>query len=213
MSSSHWPILDLVIRTPRLELRPVREADASDLIDLAGEGIHDPSTTPFLSGFTDLPDDERARSTVQHYARSVAEWSAERWALHLVVRRDGECLGTQSIEARAFAVRRTVETGSWLGLAHQGHGVGAEMRAAVLELAFVHLGARRAESFAFADSAASIRVSEKLGYAPNGWSWEVRRGEPVRDLRFGLDREDWHCPHAVQVEGLTPDLLALFGVG
>ncbi len=42
------------------------------------------------------------------------------------------------------------------------------MRAAVLLLAFDHLGARTARSEAFADNPASLRVSEKLGYAPDG---------------------------------------------
>lgn len=212
MSHPHWPIWDLVLRTGELELRPVRERDVADLIDLAGKGIHDPATTPFLSGFTDLPDGERARSTVQHYARALAEWSAKRWELHLVVRRDGECLGTQSVEATSFPVRRTVVTGSWLGRAHQGQGIGTAMRVAVLELAFGHLGALRAETYAFEDTTASIRVTEKLGYVPDGWRWEVRRGERVRDLRFALERDDWRTPVAVQVEGMTPDLLHQFGL-
>ncbi len=212
MSHPHWPIWDLVISTPRLELRPAREADVFDLIELAGRGIHDPATTPFLSGFTDLPDAERARSTVQHYARSLADWSVDRWSLHLVVRHDGECVGTQSIEATSFPVRRTVLSGSWLGRDHQGRGFGTEMRAAVLELAFTHLGAVRAESCAFADNPASIRVSERLGYVPDGWAWEVRRGERVRDLRFAREREGWSTPYATQVGGITPDLLAQFGL-
>lgn len=212
MTDPHWPIRDLAIRTGRLELRPVREPDVSALIELADRGIHDPATTPFISGFTDLAPTERARSTVQHYARAVADWSADRWALHLVARRDGECVGTQSVEATSFPVRRTVLTGSWLGRAHQGQGLGTEMRAAVLELAFTHLGALRAETCAFEDNHASIRVTERLGYVPDGWGWEVRRGERVRDLRFALESSQWVPRPDVQVGGITPDLLDQFGL-
>jgi hypothetical protein len=34
-----------------------------------------------------------------------------------------------------------VEIGTWIGLAHQGHGYGTEARTTVLKLAFTHLGA------------------------------------------------------------------------
>jgi hypothetical protein len=46
----------------------------------------------------------------------------------------------------------------------------------------------------------------------DGWRWELRRGERVRDLRFALERDDWRPPVAVQVEGVTPDLLHQFGL-
>jgi RimJ/RimL family protein N-acetyltransferase len=42
------------------------------------------------------------------------------------------------------------------------------MRAAALHLAFAGLGAREATSEAFADNRASNRVSQTLGYEPNG---------------------------------------------
>lgn len=66
MSSPHWPIWDLVVRTPRLELRPIREADTAELVELAERGIHDPATMPFLTPFTDLePTDWTSSESVQ----------------------------------------------------------------------------------------------------------------------------------------------------
>lgn len=59
----------------------------------------------------------------------------------------------------------TVSTGSWLGLTHQRHGYGTEMRAAVLSFAFEHLGATTATSRVHQDNPASAGVSAKLGYA------------------------------------------------
>lgn len=212
MTDTPWPIWDLIVRTERLELRPVREADALELVDLAERGIHDPAAMPFLTPFTDLPPAERARTSLQFYARWLADWTAESWVLPLAVRHEGHCIGVQSVEATAFPVRRTVVTGSWLGRAHQGQGFGREMRLAVLTLCFDALGAIRAETGAFDDNDPSLAVTRSAGYRPNGWSWEVRRGERARVLRYALDREDWTSPGSVQVGGVTPDLLEQFGV-
>jgi hypothetical protein len=48
----------------------------------------------------------------------------------------GVVVGSQGIGGRDFAVLREVHTGSWLGLRYQGQGIGTQMRAAVLHLAF-----------------------------------------------------------------------------
>jgi RimJ/RimL family protein N-acetyltransferase len=58
-----------------------------------------------------------------------------RWNVHFLVRFDGRVVGTQELAATDFAVTREVSTGSWLGLRHQGRGIGTEMRAAVLMFA------------------------------------------------------------------------------
>ena len=78
-----------------------------------------------------------------------------------------------------------MKTGSWLGRSFQGRGIGTEMRAAVLELAFRGLGAATAESGALEGNAASARVSEKLGYRHDGLERgrPTRRGCPARGLR------------------------------
>lgn len=55
-----------------------------------------------------------------------------------------------------------------LGQHYQGHGIGTEMRAAVLHLAFAGLNTESAVSGALVDKPASAGVSRKLGYQPNG---------------------------------------------
>jgi RimJ/RimL family protein N-acetyltransferase len=103
-----------------------------------------------------------------------------------------------------FAVTRTVHTGSWLGKAHQGKGIGTEMRSAVLQFAFDHLKAERADSGAFTDNAQSLRVSEKLGYRPDGTTVRQRRaGERAVEQRLVLDPANFVRPGwAVQIRGL-----------
>ena len=88
---------------------------------------------------------------------------------------------------------RTVETGSWLGRAHQGRGLGTEVRRANLHLAFAGLGAAVAESGAMADNPASQAVSRKLGYAENGRRPILQRDGPGELVWFRLDRAAWEA--------------------
>ena len=94
-------------------------------------------------------------------------------------------IGIQELRATGFPTLRTVETGSWLGRAFQGQGIGTEMRAAVLALAFDGLGAEVASSGAMDGNAASRRVSEKLGYEPNGESAWRREAFPSSSVATG----------------------------
>lgn len=51
------------------------------------------------------------------------------WSLSLAVLHEGRVVGRQDVMAKDFGVTGEVSTGSWLGLAHQGRGLGTEMRA------------------------------------------------------------------------------------
>ena len=206
-----WPIFDLRIRTPRLELRAPTDDDLLALLEVARAGVHAPEKMPFLVPWTDLPSPEFERSFLRFYWGTRAAWTPESWQLPLVVVHDGAPVGIQEIAARDFATRRTVHTGSWLGRRHQGQGIGTEMRAAVLVLAFEGLGALAAESGAVEGNAASARISERLGYRPNGETTVTPRGTPVVEHRFRLTRADWRRDLVpVGIENLAP-CLPLFG--
>ncbi|MER5641064.1 GNAT family protein [Kitasatospora sp. NPDC002227] len=213
MISDHWPLLNLTLRTPRLELRLPSEPELAALADLAAEGVHEPERMPFVVPWTDRPPAERARGVVQHHWLRRGTWTPQDWALNLVVFAEGEVAGLQTLAARDFGTLRQVTSGSWLGLRHQGRGIGTEMRAAVLELAFAGLGAREAVSGAFEDNESSYAVSLKHGYQPDGIERYVVRGRPVTSRRLRLPRERWaELPHPpVSITGLTP-CLELFGL-
>jgi hypothetical protein len=68
-------------------------------------------------------------------------------------------------------------------------------------------------SGAFRDNAASLAVSGKLGYAPDGIERQVSRGNPVVMQRLRLDRDSWQArPRIpVQIFGLDP-CLPYFGL-
>jgi RimJ/RimL family protein N-acetyltransferase len=194
-----WPLSGLRLTTPRVELRWPSHDDLVALAELARDGIHDPSVMPFSVAWTDAPPAERARSTMQWHWRAWAELTAGSWRLPFVVSEGGRVVGMQELDADKFAVRREVLTGSWLGRAHQGRGIGTHMRAAVLHLAFAELGAEWATTAAFDDNPASNGVTRRLGYQPDGIEIAERRGKPARLLRYRLSREQWQRQDRISV--------------
>jgi len=132
-----------------------------------------------MVSWTDTTPDERARGTLQYHWSRWGSWKPSDWMLEFAVISDGVVVGTQGIGSRDFAVLCEVHTGSWLGRRYQGQGIGTQMRAAVLHLAFEGLGARHAVSAAFEDNAPSLGVSRKLGYRDDGIEWHVVRGRPA----------------------------------
>ncbi|MEU7909704.1 GNAT family N-acetyltransferase [Microbispora bryophytorum] len=206
----HWPLLALRLTTPRLELRLPGLDDLDALADRAAEGVHDPGEMPFGEPWTDAPPHERARSTVQIHFRQWGTWSPDHWSCSFVAVWEGQVAGVQEMRARDFAVTREVATGSWLGQRFQGRGIGTEMRAAVLHLAFAGLGARCATSSAFLDNTKSLAVSRRLGYREDGFAVEKRRGEAAMEQRLRLSRDEWTTPDGFEIHGLEP-CLPLFG--
>lgn len=208
-----WPLYGLRITTPRLELRLPGLESLSGLAAVAAAGVHDEDRMPFTVPWTDASPEERGRATFQHVLGTVAAWTARDWTLSLAVSREGTVVGRQDLSATDFAVTGEAQTGSWLGQAYQGRGIGTEMRAAALHLAFEGLGARCLTSSAMTDNSGSLRVSEKLGYRPDGLETAVVGGAARTLRRLRLDRAGWEAHRTVPVElhGLEPSL-ALFGV-
>lgn len=129
-----------------------------------------------------------------------------RWELNLGVWRDGVLLGTQGVNTRNFLTTRTGETGSWLGLEHQGQGVGTAMRQAMCAFLFDHLDFAEVTSGAFTDNAASLAVSRKVGYHENGRRrLERRPGELAVIIDLVLSPETLvRAEHDLEVEGAGP---------
>jgi RimJ/RimL family protein N-acetyltransferase len=205
---SAWPFSSLRLRTPRLELRLPDETDLAALAELAVAGVHPPDEMPFEVPWTDVSGDELRRRVLQYHWFMRGKLEPDDWVLNFVVVRDGAVVGSQGLEAARFSVSRTVSTGSWVGRAHQGDGVGREMRAAVLHLAFAGLRAERAESAAFTDNPASSAVSRSLGYAEDGTQVKVVQDRARVSVRYLMTRAAWEASPrvAVAIDGLEPCL-------
>lgn len=208
-----WPPARVRLRTPRLELRLPDEDELARLAAAAAEGVHEPGARPFGVPWGAQPARLRARSVLQWHWATRGTWTAGRWTLDFAVFADGEPVGAQGLSAVGFAVRREVATGSWLTLRCQRRGFGTEMRAAVLTLAFGHLGARSAVTGGFWDNPAAIGVSRALGYRDDGTEVADRDGERALAHRFRIEPNDvpesWP---AVTVAGVDEDLLRMCGV-
>jgi RimJ/RimL family protein N-acetyltransferase len=211
MPHPYWPLADLRVRTPRLELRFAGDDDLIALARLAGEGIHPADAMPFLTPWTVRPNVEQ--SVLQWHWRQRGAWTPDAWNLDFVVVSDAEVVGTQGVGAADFRITRAVSSGSWLGRRHQGRGLGTEMRSAMLHFAFAGLGAEVAFSGAFVDNAASLGVSRSLSYVEDGLNVRNRQGVGTREVRFRLERTDWEKTRRqdVEIEGLEP-CLAMFGL-
>ena len=213
MTHPVWPLFDLRVVTPRLELRAIDDDMGMTLAQLASRGIHDAGFMPFAVAWTDVQGDELLRNTMQYYWRCRAEWSPSSWSLNLAVVVDGEVVGTTGLMAQHFSELRQFETGSWLGREFQGRGLGTEMRIASLHLGFAGLDAGVATTVAFDDNPPSLGVTGKLGYAANGRSRRLRRDEPATSLHFEMSRAHWEANlrrDDIEIHGLEA-CLPLFG--
>jgi RimJ/RimL family protein N-acetyltransferase len=127
-------------------------------------------------------------------------WGPNDWSFNGAVFVEDAVVGVQSVMAKDFAALRSVKTDSWLGLSHQGNGLGKEMRSAILHFAFKQLEAREALSGGFVDNESSLGVSRSLGYVDNGRRTLLRRGVPVEMLDLRLDRATWERFEHPEVE-------------
>jgi RimJ/RimL family protein N-acetyltransferase len=211
----YWPLFDLRLRTADLELRPMTEADQRQLADELPDDLEqDPGATTY-----DVSDARVRRGIVsyQGYWKHYGTWRPETWRLNFVVRRDGQVIGVQELEGNDFLLLRTVDTSSYLVADARGLGLGKQMRAAVLALAFGPLEAEAAITSAWHDNHASLGVSRSLGYEPNGISRMEREGTGGRvDVltHLMLQRAAWlfgGLGADVEIDGFDP-CRPLFGL-
>ncbi|WP_342372782.1 GNAT family protein [Propioniciclava soli] len=199
-----FPPLGLRITCGPLELCGIGDAEVLTLLDVVRGGVHPRHFMPFAFPWTDAPEDELPLNYLQWWWRGMATWSQDAWALDLCVRWEGEVVGVQGVATQDFLTLRYGETGSWLGSRFQGRGIGTAMRQAMCAFLFDHLDFEFITSAAFADNAASLRVSEKLGYKDNGVTWQSRRGDAASNRRLLLLREDFVRGEPISVAGVEP---------
>lgn len=210
--AAHQPLFGLQVHTPRLTLRMPTDPELIQLLEVIGRGIHDPSVMPFRFGWTDVPSPQRERESLAHWWQGRVDWRPTNWHWCGAVHVGDQIVGVQDLIAKDFPTLREVSSGSFIGLEHQGNGIGKEMRAAVLHLAFAGLGATRAYSGYIEGNTASKRVSEALGYVPNGYCTVMVRGQAIREINLVLEKNVWESRRRddISIEGLA-DCLELFG--
>jgi RimJ/RimL family protein N-acetyltransferase len=213
MSGHPWPLFDLRVRTPHLELRLPTDDDLLELMRVARAGIVDDDKMVFFVPWHRLPSPAFERQFLQHWWSERGHWSPNSWMLGLALIKDGHAIGVQELIARDFGIKGVITSGSWLGRESQGQGLGTEARAAILGLAFDGLGAVAAESGYLEGNARSSRVSAKLGYETICEERIVVEGRAVTEVRVRCTPQSWRRDLVpVTIENLEP-CLKLFGVG
>jgi len=188
-----YPLLDVRVTTPTLELRGATDNLLEELADAVRDGkAHaDPAPYDDPSSFYEPDPDLRVAKWLRAIWRGRGKVEPEAWRLYFVVVVDGQAVGMQDLIGVNFSTVGTVTSFSWLSADQRGRGLGHEMRAAILHLAFDGLGAKEAGSDAFVDNHGSNAISRRLGYEPNGSDWDTRQGEPVLLNRWRLTRDNW----------------------
>lgn len=188
-----YPPLAVEVTTPVLTLRGASDALLEELAPLvrAGEALAEPLPFDDPMSLYEADPEVRVQRWLQGIWRGRGTSSADLWRLHLVVVEHGRAVGVQDLVGHRFNLFGSVATFSWLARSARGRGLGREMRAAALHLAFEGLGAARAESDAFVDNPGSNRISASAGYRADGTSLASRRGEPADVQRWVLVREAW----------------------
>jgi RimJ/RimL family protein N-acetyltransferase len=182
-------MFDIRLTTPDLELRHLREADLGELAAIFPQDVEQDPSSPTYDGLD--PTRNRRVGVHQTYWQGRAGWRPESWALSFGVFLEGQLVGYQGLEGDDFSTLRTVDSSSFLTDAVRGRGLGKQMRAAVLTLAFGPLGARFAITSAWSDNHASLGVSRALGYVDNGVTTDRRDDAAGEMAHLRLSRERW----------------------
>lgn len=169
--------------TARLRLRRLDAADAEALTALAG----DAEVARWTANVPHPYDLDAAHDFI---ARSQASSEVRVFAIERRI--DGTLVGVCG-----FA---TDEIGYWIGRPFWGQGYATEALRRMLRLAFRNFGLDALAADILPGNAASLRVMEKLGFAPAGL---VRRDLPARGAnaelrRFTLSRSAWEAAQSAR---------------
>ncbi|MFD3400889.1 GNAT family N-acetyltransferase [Kribbella sp. NPDC058693] len=197
-----YPLLDVRVSTPVLELRGATDELLGELADVVRAGKTDAEPPPYddpISLYEPDPD-QRVAKWMRAIWRGRGKVEADAWRMYFVVVVDRRPVGMQDLIGVNFSTLGTVTSFSWLSADERGRGLGREMRAAILHLAFEGLGAKEAGSDAFVDNHGSNAISQALGYEPNGSDWATRLGEPALLNRWRLTRDNWQQQRRTDIQ-------------
>lgn len=110
--NKYWPLDQLVLSTPHLELRFPTEDELGQLAEVAAGGVSKPGQRTFLTPWPEFPPHKRALFVMQNHWGCKAEWESGNWVLNLGVFANGQPIGMVSLRGKDFAILREVTTGS-----------------------------------------------------------------------------------------------------
>lgn len=184
----------LVLHTPRLRLRPLRDWDASALFGI----FSDPRVMRYWST-PPWPHIDEAHKLIAQDVEALAKGKYLRLGIERTS--DDRLIGNCSLFNLSEQCRRA-EIGYGLAHAEWGHGYMDEALGALLDHGFAQLDLNRVEADIDPANIVSARSLERLGFRAEGYlreRWIV--GGQVSDSRlYGLLLSDWRAreKHATQ---------------
>jgi len=184
------------LATERLALRPLRAADAEEL-------VNDWAVVRMLSR---LPF-PYPRDLTDEWIASTARQIADGTGYHLAItgHEAGQEMIVGCIGLRLDIKPRTGNLGYWVGRRFWGHGVATEAATRLSRWALANLDLDRLEAHAAEDNAASAAVLRRIGFRMTGTGRErfLARGGEHPVLRFQATRDDF-SPRAPLRDQLSP---------
>lgn len=180
------PVFDAIpIRTPRLNLRPYRDADADALFAI----FSDPKVMRYGSS-PPWQSVERAREIIERDKAALA--SGEHINLGIERIEDGQLIGHCTLFKWNRACRRA-EIGYSLAAQTWGNGYMNEALRVLVDYGFGRMDLNRIEADVDPRNARSIRSLERLGFRHEGLLKErwIVNGEICDSALYGLLRKDW----------------------
>lgn len=169
-----------IIDTPRLLLRPVTLADATDMYVYAS----DEETTKFV-----FPQHQSIEDTMVSIATYFMADPLGKFAIQ--DRTSGQMIGT--IDLRVASAKETAEIGYTLIRMFWGQGLMPEAAMALLHLGFETLDLVRIYALHDARNPQSGRVMEKIGMKVEATipSARLLRGQLIDEVMRGMTKEEW----------------------
>ncbi|MDQ2068158.1 GNAT family N-acetyltransferase [Xinfangfangia sp. CPCC 101601] len=159
-----------VLRTARLELRPLRADDSNFVIASVGRLM--------VSRYLSVVPHPYGRADFDRFAQIASP------GLHWMI---------EAAEGPAGLISLAPRLGFWIAPERQGQGYATEAARAVLEAHFADGHEKSVESGYFADNRASAAVHRALGFRTTSVVNEMcsALGQPRALLRQRLDRDTW----------------------
>jgi RimJ/RimL family protein N-acetyltransferase len=201
---SAWPFFDLKLHLGAVDLAIPTDDVVLQLAELAEEPIVPAGKEEWLPFLANRATDrnERLRRVMQFHWSTRANHSIDSWQLAFGIYFRGRPQGTISLYSEQFTNRRIVRTGSWIVQHAQGAGLGTTARSMLIEMSMRLLEAKYVESRYVETNAASARVSEKLGYEPNGYHIDDRLNPAPIIRNVILTRDRWKDVRPAQLDKL-----------
>lgn len=184
------PIAPIVLKTPRLLLRPPVKEDAATLeCYLSDRRIAETTAA--------IPHPYPRGGALDWIERTDRQWAGGTGASFVITLRDsGKILGVVSLMGES---RDDLKAGYWIGVPHWGNGYATEALHRLVRYAFNHLGLPRIGARHFAHNPASGRVMLKAGLhfdtvIPAGSS---RDGVFYDSVQYSITAEDWRMCVAI----------------